>query len=253
MPYASPFLTADEFHEALHEEVGKPLHEQRTVQVGKTIFKEVVKDRGHRAAWAFAQVFLQGRDIKVQVNLNLKRNGLPWDDYQRLSRLVFRGIRQHWSRSIAIKRQAFEVDVNAIFNTGKAIEVDLSVETGRDYARSHNMSILGIDASFIYNRGFFTDAFDSDDDFMRTAAHEFGHSVLIGFGGLHHSWTHKGSTSLLQTTKASTPGYPSTGPIDLMKYYDWKKAAAAPWRRANNTRASELDVKCLLWLSKLSF
>jgi hypothetical protein len=38
-----------------------------------------------------------------------------------------------------------------------------------------------------------------------------------------------------------------------MKYYDEKKRTAASWRISANTRASELDVKCLLWMSKLSF
>lgn len=81
-------------------------------------------------------------------------------------------------------------------------------------------AFLGIDASFIYNEGAFGDH-RTDLDFQLVAAHEFGHSVLMYAGGLPLSWSHKGSTNpLTQTVKTSTPGYPKSGPIDLMKYYD---------------------------------
>lgn len=247
-------MTADEFHDALHLDVGRPRREVRTVNVGKHEMKQVVEDPwAHRAKWVSSQVFLRGRDVKVQINLNLKRNKLGQDEYQRLCQLVMKGVRWNWSRSITIRNETFNVWVNPVQVASHAVDVDLEVERGNEYGRSYNMAILGIDATFIYNAGFFPSQYAADDDFMRTSAHEFGHSVLMEFGGLGHSWTHKGSTSIFQKTTASTPGYPASGEIDLMKYYDEKKRTAASWRISSNTRASELDVKCLLWMSKLSF
>jgi hypothetical protein len=247
-------MTADEFHEALHADVGRPRQETRTVYAGRIVYKQVVKEPGaHRARWAEATVSLATRTVKVQVDLDLKKNKLSQQDYVRLSNLVLRGIRSYWSRPIRVRNEIFNVDVNAITRTVDAVEVDLVIETSSDYARSHNMSILGIDASFIYNAGFWPSQSDADQDFMLTAAHEFGHSVLMEFGGIGHSWTHKGSTSLFQATKGGTPGYPKSGEIDLMRYYDDKKQSATFTQTVKDSRANELDVKCLLWMSKLGF
>lgn len=76
----------------------------------------------------------------------------------------------------------------------RSIDVDLNIETGNKYARSHNSGI--IDATFTYNKGFYRGMNASADrDFMLVAAHEFGHSVLDCFGGSNLSWSHKGSTN----------------------------------------------------------
>jgi hypothetical protein len=248
-------MTPDEFHEAIHNDVGRPRREIRTVNVGHTVMKQVVEEPwAHRAPWASSKVYLQGRDVKVRVSLNLKRNGLSEAEYQRLSHLVFRGIRWYWSRPIRVNNEVFDVEVNATPATSKAVTADLIVEPGTSYARSYNLAILGIDGSFIYNAGFYGGvSFDADQDFMMTAAHEFGHSVLMAFGGLFHSWTHKGSTSIFQATTAATPGYPRKGEIDLMRYYDDAKATVPQWRMYQSTKASASDVKSLLWMSKLSF
>ncbi|HET6147551.1 MAG TPA: hypothetical protein VFH68_08450 [Polyangia bacterium] len=154
---------------------------------------------------------MASHSIKVQINLNLKQNALSQQDYTRLKSLALQGLRTYWSRVITVKQEAFSVDVNAMYSAANAVGVDLYLETGKNYARSVNLAIFGIDASLYYNAGFFSSQLDADDDFKLTAAHEFGHSVLTEFNGIGHSWTHKGSTSIFQTTKSSTPGYPSTG------------------------------------------
>lgn len=218
------------------------------------VYKQVVTEPGaHRAQWTQATVNLGTRTVKVQANLDLKKNKLSQPDYVRLSNLVLRGIRSYWSRSIRVRNEMFNVDVNGIAKTVDAIGVDLIVEKGADYARSYNLGIPGIDASFIYNAGFYPSQSDADQNFMLTSAHEFGHSVLMAFGGVGHSWTHKGSTSIFQATKSSTPGYPKTGEIDLMRYFDDSKQSATFFQTIRDSRASELDVKCLLWMSKLGF
>jgi hypothetical protein len=247
-------MTADDFHEALHVDVGRPRHETRTVYAGRVTYKQVINEpNAHRARWAEATVNLGTHVVNVQVNLDLKQNKLSQQDYLRLCNLVFRGIRAYWSRPVRLRNEVFNVNVNGITKTIDAVEVDLMVENGAAYGRSHNMSILGIDASFIYNAGFFPSPADADRDFMLTCAHEFGHSVLMEFGGIGHSWTHKGSTSIVQATKSTTPGYPKTGDIDLMRYYDDQKQSASFSRIIKDSRATEQDVKCLLWMSKLGF
>jgi hypothetical protein len=41
--------------------------------------------------------------------------------------------------------------------------------------------------------------------------------------------------------------------LDKMKYHNTTKGNARVARQARDTRASEFDVKCLLWMSKLVF
>ncbi len=116
-----------------------------------------------------------------------------------------------------------------------------------------NPAILGIDASFIYNKGAFV-ATQADMDFKLVAAHEFGHSVLMYAGGIFLSWGHKGSTNpILQSVKSTTPGYPEKGAIDLMKYYDWSKSRVDFMRRMKDSTAMEIDIKRLIWSSQIKW
>ena len=48
-------------------------------------------------------------------------------------------------------------------------------------------------------------------------------------------------------------GYPQTGEINLMRYYNEKKGQASFQRLIRDSRATEFDVLCLLWMSKLAF
>jgi hypothetical protein len=247
-------MTSEEFHAALHNELHQPIEPPHTTQVGHATVKLPARDRGHRAWWTYATVNLAQHRIQVQVNLNLKRNDLSQGDYIKLSNLAFRGIKRRWSRSVSIGGQAFAVDVTALYGTGNAVNIDLAIEKGSDYSRSYNPRILGMDGTFFYNAGSFATPGDADDDFMEVAAHEFGHAVLTAVGGLGYSWKHKGSTSLFQNVKKSTPGYPGVGEIDLMRYYDGAKTPRASYaNRAARTGADEWDVKCLLLVSKLAF
>ena len=91
------------------------------------------------------------------------------------------------------------------------------------------------------------------EDFMMTAAHEIGHEILVSFGGFAahiHSKTHKGTSTLLtQKTiedekNLSKTNYPSTGEIDLMKYY-------SNYYEIERTVASEFDVIHLIGLTKM--
>ena len=248
-------MSPDDFENALHAAVGKPRTEWRTIGGGRFATKQLVKEPGaHRTAWAQAFIKLgHPQSIKLVINLNLKQGGLSTADYARLSTLALTGIRRYWSRTVTLGATQFVVNVLAVQNLGNGMDAKLLIEKEKKYARSYNLAILWFDAKFIYNAGFYNNAVDADQDFMETCAHEFGHSVLTEYGGIGRSWTHEGSTSILQSTKGSTPGYPTTGEINLMEYYDDAKQSATATRLATATRASEFDVLCLLWMSTLTF
>ena len=57
---------------------------------------------------------------------------------------------------------------------------------------------------------------------METAAHEFGHDVLMASGGQKWSWGHEGTSEgfLGSRISDSAPSRPATGEINLMKYYN---------------------------------
>jgi hypothetical protein len=99
------------------------------------------------------------------------------------------------------------------------------------------------------------------DDFMFTAAHESGHSILASYAYKstrlsNYSWVHKGSSkgigSGYSLPKSNEKGYELYlgGKADLIKYYSY------PTRQGYEPLvfyAIEYDIKNLIWLSKLTF
>ncbi len=249
MSESKEVLTLEKFHEALHKDINKPVNffQEKWSQAHQRHIK--VHTGAHEAAWAKATVLLDKKIINVHVNLNFKQNGISDADYVKLKYLAQTGIDKYWSRHIKVADDSFMVRMKAGHSYTNAIPVDLYVEMDKNnYARSMNPAILGIDASFIYNRGWHIDTKTADFDFQLVSAHEFGHSVLMYAGGLSLSWGHKGSTNIItQSVKSSAPGFPKKGTIDLMKYYDWKKNFAKLQRRVTDSIAMEIDVKRLIW------
>jgi hypothetical protein len=247
-------LTTQDFHQELHKLTGKPADRYKTIHRGKQIIRKKISYE-HSSNWSEASVNLQAKKIDVKVYLDFQQNNLTNADYQRLVQLARDGINRYWSRSINIKGTTFVVNTTAHQRKNDSIDADLYIETSGNYARSFNVGIFGIDASFIYNQGFYSpNTLRSDQDFKLVVAHEFGHSVLQYFGGEGLSWSHKGSTHIIpQSVKSSTPGYPTTGNIDLMKYYDRKKARVPFPTLLNNSAASEQDVMRLIWSSVITF
>lgn len=241
-----------DFHNAIHGSVGSPTIKYITIGHHKNKRRRKVP-KLHANEWSESRVNIKTKTIAVNVYIDYQQNSLSAADYSRLKNLASRGIAHYWSRSITLAGNKFNVDVTAKYRRSRSIDVDLHIETGSDYARSHNSGL--IDASFIYNKGFFKGKTAmSDRDFMLVSAHEFGHSVLEYFGDADLSWTHKGSTNkYLQNVKPTTPGFPSTGEIDLMKYYNEKKNRVSATALYNRTRADETDVKRLIWMSTLIF
>jgi hypothetical protein len=93
----------------------------------------------------------------------------------------------------------------------------------------------------------------ADKQFSETAAHELGHEILSAYGGDEYSCGHRGSSTVItQAAKPVSEGgsrYPTTGEIDLMKYYNGSR----PRDFYNRVLASEFDVKSLIWLSRVQF
>lgn len=251
-------LTLDIFEEHLHKAIDKPTVNYRMVRVGPsrngrgTTLK--VHNGAHKATWAKTTINSRLRTINIDVYLNFKQNSLQQGDYLKLKTLAIAGIKQYWSNTITVAGVRFNVIVNPLHKSSSdAIPVDLEIEESESYGRSMNPAILGIDASFIYQRGAprATEK-QVDDEFKLVSAHEFGHSVLMYTGGISMSWGHKGSTNvLLQNVKPSTPGYPSSGRIDLMKYYDTNKRSPSAFQRVKNSAAIEIDIQRLIWSSKI--
>ncbi len=244
-------LTLEQFHATLHKDIDKPVKNFRK-EWNQARHRHIkVHTKAHKAIWAQATILLTQKVIVVHVNLDFKQNSISDHDYEKLKYLARTGIDQYWSRFINVAGTRFMAHVKARHSDVNAIPLDLYIETDKNkYARSMNPAILGIDASFIYNKGAFQDH-RADLDFKLVSAHEFGHSVLMHAGGLSLSWSHKGSTnSITQSIKSSTSGYPEKGSIDLMKYYDHEKFTANFSRRVRDTTAMKIDIKRLIWGAK---
>ena len=167
--------------------------------------------------------------------------------------------------------------VNPVLPTKKAApSLTLQVEMGSSYNRSVNASCacgtlaklgrgLGNVFSDVtrvwYLLGFYGSnaKYKANNDFMMTAAHEAGHSILASYaykstGLSNYSWVHKGSSkgigSGYSTPKRGEKGYESYPGIgaDLMKYYSRNKNI--PFS-LNYYKSIEYDLKSLVWLSKL--
>jgi hypothetical protein len=247
-----PITSEADFHKEIHNVVGSPT--SKVVHTGhhknrrtKFVSKE------HAADWAKSKVDLGAKTVTVEVYMDFQQNSLNSADYNKLKSLASAGIKTYWGRQINVGDDKFIVSVDVFHRVNNSIDVDLYVADSTDYKRSHNSGL--IDASFVYNKGFYRGWNNQGDtDFMMVAAHEFGHSVLEYFGGTGLSWTHKGSTNkIMQNVKSSTPGYPPSGEIDLMKYYDADKHAVSRSDRRMRTLAEEQDVKRLVWLSNITF
>jgi len=250
--------TEAEFHQAIHSSVGKPSRKYTSQRRSRVSSRRNSKRlhrtlRVHSNRWSNSRINLTTKVITVNVYIDFQKNSLSTTNYTKLKILATSGIANYWGRTINLSGENYTVNVSANHRPSHSIDVDLYIEEDNEYARSHNSGI--VDASFIYNKGAYRGMNSmADNDFKLVAAHEFGHSVLEYFGSSDLSWTHKGSTNkYLQNVKSSTPGYPSSGEIDLMKYYDRNKGSVGSADRYLRSVADEVDVKRLVWMSNLTF
>ncbi len=248
-------MNEQEFHAAIEKKIGTPKQRYQTVVRGRRRTRKPIASE-HLAKWSEGNVTFATKKINITVYLNLQKNSLNTSDYVRLKQLAIDGISQYWSRIINLGTANFSVNVTVQQRTYDAIQADLYINSSDEFGRSFNIGILCIDASFIYNdsKNLYSSQFEADSAFKLICAHEFGHSVLQYFGGNFLSWSHKDSTYIIpQSIKPTTPGFPASGEIDLMKYYDDKKTRATFARQIANSHAAEEDVMRLIWSSILTF
>ena len=199
--------------------------------------------------------------------------------FEELKRLAIEGIKKHWGGQINTTKGSYAVTVNPVLATKKAApSLTLQVEMGSSYNRSVNASCAcgtlaklgrGLGNMFSdvtrvwYLLGFYGSnaKYKANNDFMMTAAHEAGHSILASYaykstGLSNYSWVHKGSSkgigSGYSTPKRGEKGYESYPGIgaDLMKYYDYSDSIYG--RNPEDFYSIEYDVKTLLWLSRVN-
>ena len=192
--------------------------------------------------------------------------------FRQLSMLLLAGVQNYWSRSITVLGGvSFRVAVNATSTTTNAMD-DISIvyNTNREWLRSSNSgkvrefySLFGnfVPERIAYNVGWieyqngwsYELAADEDQVFSETSAHEIGHEILSAYGGGAYSYGHRGSSTVVsQETKTVPNGgvvYPSSGEIDLMQYYN----GARPRNFYTRVKASEQDVRSILWLARIQF
>ena len=209
------------------------------------------------------------KDIRREQKEPIKERTRSFED---LERLVLEGISYHWGRNrnhavaqnVKINSEKYEVFVNPINTQNKAMDdISLIYNTNNDWMRSGNPgTVTGIISAVgnifsreavCYNVGYikhpnkweYIEEKHEDVDFKLTAAHEIGHEILKAFGDVYYSYGHKDTVNTVtQEIKDGTPEYPSTGEIDLMKYYQ-------NYYDIPRTIASKTDVLGLLWLTKI--
>ncbi|OOF42994.1 hypothetical protein BKK49_01320 [Rodentibacter rarus] len=229
--------------------------------------------------------------LDVRINRNTRRVDVEWrvafDDggvsgkanadtpsFEELTKLALEGIKKHWGGEINTAKGNYNVVVNPVLATEKAApSLTLQVEMGSAYNRSVNASCacgtlaklgrglgnLFSDVTRVwYLQGFYEKHYFSKnsliDDFMFTAAHESGHSILAGYaykstGLSNYSWVHKGSSkgigsgySLPQKGEKGYELYPDIG-ADLMKYYSRNKEISFS---LDSYKSIEYDLKSLI-------
>lgn len=199
-----------------------------------------------RAAWVTTCINPACACIDVEVAINFRRGrDLSEREFAELKSLAIQGIARYWSRTIDYDERDYAVRLSVLERPRAALQMKIVANPRTGFARSHNSGIIA--ARLKYNAMFYGDSELAQRAFALTAAHEFGHSVLLAAGGWRHSWGHKGTvSSLLQRTRKGAPCYPQDGEIDLMCYY----GGIAPDFDAccTRTRAAASDVRDLVEL-----
>lgn len=193
-----------------------------------------------------------------------------------LEKLIIEGLKKHWSRTVKINNQKYDITIKAI-NTPKNSmdDVTLLYNTNSKPRGSSNPGTIEGGISLIgniiaperisYNVGYinfkvkndpinlsgwrFLEPIDVDDQYKYLGAHEIGHTILKAFKGTLGSYKHNNSSTIFQQVKKGKKGipYPSSGEIDVMKYYQ-NEPYFVDYSR---TFATEEDVSSLIWLSKI--
>lgn len=245
-------LTPDEFHEALHSDLGKTYDKRASARHHRPRYSGRVHRPGesHDLKWATATINPRTGHIKVDVAIKFQNGGIQDQaKFERLRSLAKDGINRFWSKNIKVGKRQFCVNVSARNRCGpNALPINLFIDSDPNAPpRGRNSGITFLTAYVIHSPDYYQAPQVADKAFQIVVAHEFGHSVLLNAGGLPLSWGHKGTSYLWQQRKPSAPSHPVSDMIDLMKYYEKDYRYAGVTDQFKRKKASEKDVKRLIW------
>ncbi|MDI9309426.1 MAG: DUF4280 domain-containing protein [Limnohabitans sp.] len=186
--------------------------------------------------------------------------------YINIENYTLQGISRFWSRhsnnigsGVNIGSNLFEVFVQAKVDKKGLAAPKIIYQTNTEEGRSRNWELsrkLFFFEGYLYrnywekypnsilfqNKGW-EYVMANIEDFKMTAAHEIGHEIILTYGGHKYSKSHKGSSTIITQNDLGL-NLPSTGEIDLMKYY--KQYYDIP-----RTIVAEKDLLVLIWLIKI--
>lgn len=140
----TPESDEEKFHTFIHAAIDKPY------RIGRPHKRE------HSSRWADTVVTSATKSIVITVYINFKSPKLTEAERLNLINLASQGIGKYWSRDIAVDGALYKVSVTAQHKPDSPLPAILKIDQDtKDYGRSVNAGVLGVDARFIYNKGFF--------------------------------------------------------------------------------------------------
>ncbi|HEV8325550.1 MAG TPA: carboxypeptidase regulatory-like domain-containing protein [Myxococcota bacterium] len=262
------------------------LLKEKGVKVQATVSRAGAKDsvgtltlenEGHDLDFIDLLIVKSAKTIAVTAHFLPETRSLPivgavdTSDFSKVITYIEEGVKKHWSRTITVDSEVWTVSAVAKIRPTSPF-IRITVVPPVPPTRSCNPGMFA-DMSFVVfqyepPKSSVTGACLTlhDDDNRETGAHEIGHLIIAQRLGLpfgpQFSAGHKGTSTLLgdKIPSAVLP-YPSTGEIDIMRYWDpdptWPPFAPARCTAMSATFARlkliEDDMKDLLNFAKVEF
>lgn len=257
----SQLITQDEFHEALHSDLDKSYRpsqkRSRRPMHGRPARGSRLPspDPSHTLRWATATINPRTSSIDVQIRLKFITDDLSQNDAKQLRKLAKKGIERFWSGKITIGKQYFQVHTSVKNRQGpNALPLDLRKTPPGQTLPSYNPSIPWLtEATLTYNEVYGANQATDDAVFQSVAAHEVGHSILTNARGYYFSWTHKGTSTLMQVPLARRPKYSKANQLDLMSYYNGNPFKLNSKKILNKAKAFHKDIKRLIFGAQIEW
>jgi uncharacterized Zn-binding protein involved in type VI secretion len=234
-------------------------------------------NKSEEVDWVDARVDRNAKTVEVTVRPSFSDGGIKGQNsnltplaYPALEAQAKRGIEHYWSRN-GTRTQGIASGINTSNGLYRCtVQADINAKpSAKNFPLTENLTVDGGRSTSLggfrvihHNFGYWSvrryPTFFADEEFMHTAAHEFGHLVLneYGDGGLipHYSWSHKDTSTVLTQNRKDNHYISATGELDVMHYFTEDPVGEAAWLDFwDRSSISEQDVKGLLWLSRVEF
>lgn len=226
-----------------------------------------LKAKAIEVEWTDVRIERGAKTAEITVRPSFSDGGVEGEGtptpYTDLEKMAKDGIEHYWKRdgsrgqgignSVTTAKGTYKVSIKADVNIlPKANDFPLIEKLDTDYGRATSFWIF---RKIYRNFGFYgNNKTHADEEFKRTAAHEFGHLILNKYGGgliPEYSWSHKGSSTTITQKEFDNHPIPKSGEIDVMHYHsDRPRNPVDYWARSI---AAEQDTKGLIWLTRISF